>query len=110
MFYIMSIDLAFLANNYLFKDLTSDELETIQHLATKHTFHTGDTIIIEGQPVENLAIILSGEVEVKKSAGPNKALHRVATLHQGETIGEMYLLDLSFDRFRSLSVHFSLPP
>lgn len=72
---------------YILGLLEDKDLDWFAGSGKKKTFQTGQTIIQEGQPTSHLYIILTGNVSVSV-----KGL-RVASIGQGEVMGEISLLD-----------------
>jgi CRP/FNR family cyclic AMP-dependent transcriptional regulator len=82
------IDINTLQKYSLFGGVTCEQIEKIKPLlGTKH-FEAGECPQIEGQPNDKIYFILSGEVEVIKQGVV------IARLREGETFGEMELLDI----------------
>ncbi len=71
----------------LFADLPSEWLVPVAQLATEATFEPGETVMRAGDPGDCLYVILEGDLRVQ--AGEQT----LATLHAGECVGEMSLLD-----------------
>lgn len=84
-----------LKNLSLFNGFTDEELNQISPLLTTVSYNKGDFIIHEGDTVDNIYIIMDGEVAVlKKSETTTEQLH-IATLPPTTLIGEISLFDKS---------------
>jgi CRP/FNR family cyclic AMP-dependent transcriptional regulator len=70
--------------------LSAGELEVIAGIAEERKFAAGESLFREGDPGDGVYLLLSGEIEVVKSAGGSeRALARLAS---GGVLGEMSLL------------------
>ena len=76
----------------LFEGLTDSELNEIAAISQRRRFKSGDLLTIEGQPGEDLYILISGAVEVivETHKGSPKV---IVNLGSGQLIGEMSLVD-----------------
>jgi len=72
----------------LFGGISPEQIETIKPLLGTEHFEAGECPQVEGQPNDKIYFILSGEVEIIK-----KGLV-IAHLKEGQTFGEMELLDI----------------
>lgn len=63
----MTPEVDFIKKIYIFKDLTDQEIESIAQIMTHREFHTGDTIMKEGELGDSMYIIADGEVQVVKA-------------------------------------------
>jgi len=82
----------FLANVQLFKHLSREVLQKLAsriHLVSLRTGH----VIKENEPTDGLYIIKSGMAQVTKSAASGDLAVDLATLAQGESFGEIGLID-----------------
>jgi HEAT repeat protein len=81
----------FLRGVPLFAALPPQDLQPIAAIATEHTYEDGDTIAVQGEPGEEMHIIVSGEVAVsmQDAAGDERV---VAVRSQGEAVGEMAVI------------------
>jgi hypothetical protein len=59
----------FLKSAPLFADLDSEELATPADITAEYEFRPGDTIFTEGQPPDDLYIVVRGKVEVFRQIG-----------------------------------------
>jgi len=72
----------------LFGGISPEQIERIKPLLGTEHFEAGECPQVEGQPNDKIHFILSGEVEIIK-----KGLV-IARLREGQTFGEMELLDI----------------
>ena len=81
----------FLRDVPLFAALPPQDLQPIAAIATEHTYEDGDTIAVQGEPGEEMHIIVSGEVAVsmRDAAGEERV---VAVRSKGEAVGEMAVI------------------
>ena len=81
-----------LKNQPLFKDLSSTELANVAPLFFEKAYSKNSTLFVEGMSGEILYAIKRGSVQITKKigAGPDTVL---ATLKEGEFLGEMSLID-----------------
>ena len=81
----------FLRDVPLFAALPPQDLQPIAAIATEHAYEDGDTISVQGEPGEEMHIIVSGEVAVsmRDAAGDERV---VAVRSQGEAVGEMAVI------------------
>ncbi len=76
----------------LFKDLTATELANIVPLFFEKTYTKNATLFVEGMTGEILYVIRKGSVHItKKGTGSQEIV--LATLKEGEFLGEMSLID-----------------
>lgn len=97
----------------IFTDLDTDRLKRISDICVEHHYEKGDIIFHENTKSDELYIILEGEVEIQldprtlgvsseESPGPTT----IATLRQGQSFGEVALVD---EGIRSASACCSAP-
>ncbi|OMH39112.1 cyclic nucleotide-binding domain-containing protein [Motiliproteus sp. MSK22-1] len=77
----------------LFGGVSDDELPVIESLLKTEHFATGEYLCHQGDPGDRLFLILSGSVEIL-SESANGELTCLAVRKQGESIGEMTLIDI----------------
>ena len=84
----------FLRRVPLFGDLSPADLKHVAAIADERFFHDGDVIARQGDPGDEMFIIVSGEVRVFEAAdGGLQALgSEVARRKPGEAVGEMALI------------------
>lgn len=78
----------------LLEGITSGELQAISRICKEVTFNNGEVITQQGEPGENLYIVLDGFVEVLHSGTPPEQSPRtIVHLGKGQIFGEMALVD-----------------
>ena len=82
------IDVNALQRYSLFGGVSPEQIEKIKPLLGVQRFATGDCPQVEGQPNDKIYFILSGEVDIVKQGVV------IVRLKEGETFGEMELLDV----------------
>jgi len=76
----------------LFKDMTPAELTNLAPLFFEKSYSKNATLFVEGMTGEILYVVKKGSVQIiKKLAGNQEAV--LATLKDGEFLGEMSLID-----------------
>jgi CRP-like cAMP-binding protein len=90
------IEYEFLKKHSLFGGVTEAECRFILPLLKEASYSRGQPIVEEGRVNDRIYFIWQGSVEVLKAfdtpAGSRK--HRIAELHEGDTFGEMELIDV----------------
>lgn len=86
------LDIDSLKSLPLFKDLNPSELPNIAPLFFEKTYTKNATLFVEGMTGEILYVIKKGSVHITKKA-PNNQEVVLATLKEGEFLGEMSLID-----------------
>ena len=81
----------FLRDVPLFAALPPQDLQPIAAIATEHAYEDGDTIAVQGEPGEEMHIIVSGEVAVSMRDAVGDE-HVIAVRSQGEAVGEMAVI------------------
>ena len=85
------IETADLAKISLFRDLSTEELETIRRLMFERTFRAGHTLFMEGMQGEVFYLVKSGRIDIlKKRSGRDLP---IASLGAGDFVGEMAIID-----------------
>jgi CRP/FNR family transcriptional regulator, cyclic AMP receptor protein len=89
------IDPAFLVRHGLFAGLTEEDLRDLPSLFRTEEYQKGDRIINEGEHGGTLYVIYRGGVDILKQvvSREGECLEKIASLHAGDTFGEMELLD-----------------
>jgi CRP-like cAMP-binding protein len=82
------VDTASLQKYSLFGALLPEEIEKLLPFLVGEEFEAGDDIIVEGRPNDRMYFVLEGRFEVWKSGV------RLIELGEGETFGEMEILDV----------------
>jgi CRP-like cAMP-binding protein len=85
---IQVIEASALKDYSLFGGLLPEEIEVIRPLMGTESYEAGTVIMQEGEPNDRINFILEGEVEVEKDGV------RLARLKEGDTFGEMEILDV----------------
>jgi CRP/FNR family cyclic AMP-dependent transcriptional regulator len=75
----------------LFKDLNPTELANVAPLFFEKAYTKNSTLFVEGMTGEILYVIRTGSVNITKKAGNQEIV--LATLKEGEFLGEMSLID-----------------
>ena len=83
-----SRDRSGLDHQALLAGLNHQELAELRAAAIERSFHTGERIIVAGEPANSIFFLLSGMVSVKLPSGV-----RLASLAHGMACGEMALLE-----------------
>jgi CRP-like cAMP-binding protein len=89
-----------LQQHALFGGLSDVGMAFVQSLFKSSSYSSGDMIVSEGERGNRTFFICCGNVEVIKK-GPSNSYTRLATLHEGNSFGEMELIDI---QTRSASV------
>lgn len=81
----------FLSRVRLFADLPPEDLKHVAEVASEHTFPDGEVIAEQGEPGEDMHVVVSGEIRVMvgRDGGPTVEVARRA---RGEYVGEMAIL------------------
>jgi CRP-like cAMP-binding protein len=79
----------------MFGGLTDQQLVFIRPLLNEHTYPQGAMILQQGEPNATVYFIVSGDVRVQKhSDDESQGEREIATLHAGDSVGEMELIDI----------------
>lgn len=70
--------------------LSDNDIEWMIENGAKHYLSKGDYLVQQGEPVEDIYIVLSGSLNIFSEDSPNV---NIATIGSGEIIGEMSFLD-----------------
>lgn len=84
----------YLQTHALFGGLASDDLGAIIPLLKEEKFAAGDYVVREGEEGSRMYFIRHGSVEILKETNGSADERRLAVLHDGETFGEMELIDV----------------
>jgi HEAT repeat protein len=81
----------FLSKVRLFADLPPEDLKHVAEVASEHTFPDGEVIAEQGEPGDDMHVVISGEIRVVigRDGGPPLEVARRA---RGEYVGEMAIL------------------
>jgi len=75
----------------LFADLNAEEISAMDQMAPARTFHAGELIFSQSQPITALFILKAGRVRIFRVTEDGKAL-TMAILEPGAVFGEMLLV------------------
>lgn len=81
----------FLKTVHIFAGMTGEELHALAEIVEEVEVKGGETIFSEGEPGEEMYIIVNGSVQVLHGEGAAQTL--LATLGEREVLGEMSILD-----------------
>ena len=82
------IDTASLQKYSLFGGMIPDQVERIRPLLVQSAYSAGQSVLREGDPNDSIYFILDGRVQIVKGS------RVLSELGEGETFGEMELLDV----------------
>jgi CRP/FNR family cyclic AMP-dependent transcriptional regulator len=82
----------FLQNHNIFKDLIPPELDVVKKFLKMTEIDIGQVIFKQGSAAESMCLVLSGELEIMKTASDGQ-LVKIATIGDGQSVGEMALVD-----------------
>lgn len=88
------IDLTSLHSHSLFGGITEGQIEEIRTFFNEEVFNRGDFIEQEGERGDRIFFITEGEVEIIKKLKFGKGYRQLLVLDEGETFGEMELIDV----------------
>lgn len=88
-----SATLNILKTNNLFQGLSEEQFDEIIGLARISNFQANELIVREGDPAEDIFILIEGEVEILKKEAHTNVQHCISTLQPHAVIGELALLD-----------------
>jgi CRP-like cAMP-binding protein len=83
----------FLKSVEVFAGLGEEEAAELASLGREEVFKKGDVVFRERDPGDRLYLVVSGVVEVAKSAPGEKRHVRLVRLERGEVLGEIALFD-----------------
>jgi HEAT repeat protein len=92
--------LVFLRGVTLFSNLSLDQLEAVERITREEPYVEGERVVQEGDPGEDLYLVMEGELEVWRHF-ESSAATRLNTLGPGSYFGEMSIFD---NKPRSASV------
>lgn len=75
----------------LFADLSAEEIAAFDRMAPARTFHNGDIVFSQSQPITTLFILKKGRVRIFRLTEDGRAL-TMAILEPGAVFGEMMLV------------------
>ncbi|MDJ0869884.1 MAG: cyclic nucleotide-binding domain-containing protein [Myxococcota bacterium] len=77
----------------LFSHLSLERLQAVERITRDAAYARGEVIMREGEPGEELMLLVEGEVTFYKDAGTEKERRLPETQHPGSYFGEMAVLD-----------------
>jgi len=80
----------FLKTVNLFESMPPEQLKILTNISEEMSFQDGDILFNEGDPADNLYVIVDGEIEVIKNHGTPEEV-RLASLKEKDSFGEMTL-------------------
>ena len=83
----------FLKSVEIFAALSDEDLGALAAIGAEEVYKKGQPIFREREPAEKLFVVVSGVVEVVKSAPGDARIHRLARLERGEILGEISAFD-----------------
>ena len=78
--------------NFLFGELSSDEIDTLIHFARTERYPAGEEIYAKGSPGESMMAVLRGTAKMTSVSRDGKEIV-LNIMHPGEIFGEIALLD-----------------
>lgn len=75
---------------YMFSELSDTDIEWLASAGRRIGFAKGEVLIEEGRPPSDIFVLLEGELSVVTRVRPDNP---IATLYQGEIVGELSFLD-----------------
>lgn len=88
------IDLTSLHQHSLFGGITEGQIEEIRAFFNEEVYEKGDFIEREGERGDRIFFITDGGVEIIKKLKFSKGYRQLLILTEGETFGEMELIDV----------------
>ena len=90
-----TVDNEFLCKHSMFGGLNDASLSLIKPYLEEHTFEENVTILKQGERNNRVHFIVEGEVAIVRQSETNKKQSRIiTTLHNGDSFGEMELIDI----------------
>jgi CRP-like cAMP-binding protein len=85
----MDVKRSFIKKQAVFTQLTEEERDVLASLLHEKHFSPGDTIVVEGDPVDSVYFIVSGNADVRHVSIQNGETHidSIATLNPGIAVG-----------------------
>lgn len=83
----------FLKSVEIFAALSAEDAEALAAIGREEVFRKGQAVFREREPAEKLFVVISGVVEVTKSAPGEARVHCLARLERGEILGEISTFD-----------------
>lgn len=83
----------FFKKNSLFSNLSEESLKALYSISEEIALKPGDFLMQEGDSADELFLIINGDLEIIKYDDEMKTHFVINALHEGDTIGEMALID-----------------
>ncbi|MBI2264801.1 MAG: cyclic nucleotide-binding domain-containing protein [Armatimonadetes bacterium] len=80
-------------NSLIFEDLRGIEVKKVEEIAFLRSYEAGDIIFKEGDPADAFCIIANGEVEILGLAPDGAHFEKLASLKEGNLVGEVAIFD-----------------
>ena len=81
------------AKNPLIAGLKEEQIRTLFSISQEITLSNGEYLMREGDPASEMFIIMEGSLEVRKFDMKYRQDYVINTLHTGDSVGELALLD-----------------
>jgi CRP/FNR family transcriptional regulator, cyclic AMP receptor protein len=75
----------------MFGDLSDSDIEWLAAAGERKSFPKGSVLIRQGEPIEEIYILLDGQLSVRVTSAPDDVT--INTLQKGEIVGELSFLD-----------------
>ena len=82
----------FLRQVSIFARLEPEDLKQIADRATERVFQPGDDLMREGEPGDELFILIEGQAKVTKKMDDHRTVRPIRTAKAGEPVGELAIL------------------
>jgi CRP-like cAMP-binding protein len=81
------------ATNPLISGLSKEQIQELFSISQEITLNKGEYLMREGDPANEMFLIMEGSVEISKFDEKYKQHYVIHTLHAGDSVGEVALLD-----------------
>ena len=88
----MDIEFELFCKSFLLRHLTIEQKKALFDISSEVILNKNDYLIKEGDDSNDLFIVIKGSLDVKKYDVINHLEHSIATVSQGESVGELGLL------------------
>lgn len=89
----MANNFSFDPSNPIFKGLNSKQLEILSSFSREVRLNAGESLMNEGDIASEMYFIIEGTLEVVKHDAVSKQKYVISSLHAGDTVGEIALID-----------------